>query len=99
MKPCPGDTTPNLIHFIQYMFPDGRPVDQWIPRSKDVFDKAAALWAIGAKLEIENNAGTIWMSCTLNDKACDRVCENGPGLEVFIDHLINEAHERWILKS
>jgi hypothetical protein len=87
---------PNGVHFIQFIFPNGRRSDQWIQRPPDIFEKARALWAAGYRLEIENKDGQIWMSCVKHSDdamAFDRLCANGPEVPEKVDELIIEAYE------
>ena len=96
MKKCPSDDTPNMIHFTQFLFPDGARVDQWVPRSKEIYDLACDLYNNGFRFEIENNCGKIWMRTIKGEESVDRFCSNGPDVPDKIDEMIKEAHERFL---
>jgi hypothetical protein len=99
MKKNHEDRSENLVHFIQFLFPNGTRSDQWIQRAPEIYHKAVALWAAGFSLEIENRHGTIWMSAIKHseDLFVDRFCENGPEVLVMVDQIINEAHDKFII--
>jgi len=88
----------NSVHFIQFMFPDGRRDDQWIPRPKEIVEMAKELWRSGFSLEIENDNERIWMSCVNHklDQAIDRVCTNGRDVPDKVDELIKDAYIKFV---
>lgn len=91
---------PGEVHFIQFMFPDGERINQWVERTPEIADKARALWAAGFSLEIENFCGHVWMSAVRHstNESVDRHCNNGPEVPAAVDSLIDEAYAKFILK-
>lgn len=88
------------IKFIQFMFPNGIQKEAIIKeaiiyRPEPIADRASVLADNGFSMEIENNGGTIWMSCVNHDteKAFVRVVNNGQEVPIAIDSMINEAFE------
>jgi len=100
MKPHPS-LKGNYIHFIQYLFPNGKTDDQWIKCSIETYDKAKELWESGFYLEIENQDGKIWATVInhTEEMVVDRFCSNGTDVPQMIDNLIIEAFNKFIYKN
>lgn len=85
--PPAGD---RVIHFTQFLLPDGRrnPIEIWRPAS--IADKADAIRDAGFRFECEV-LSTGHVSLTITDDEMDRAIEivaNGPGVLAAVDRLI-----------
>ena len=84
------------IPFTQYMRPDGRRVEISIERPEEICKKAEAIINAGYCFEIEVLT-TGLVSMTISDDEADHdmeIVDNGPGVPVAVDRMINRFYER-----
>lgn len=87
-----------MIHFTQYMRPDGRKQDTTIERPEVVEALARKIVEAGGRFEIEVlRTGAISLEVVADDPDDDlrsvahELCSNGPEVLVAVDKLVEEA--------
>ena len=92
----PLEDQPKEVHFTQYLMPDGRKTDVWIPVPDDVYKKAQEIESSGLRFEIEmlSDYKTISMTITepnLEGEELDldcHLCKNGPEVPETVQKMI-----------
>lgn len=89
-----------MIHFTQYMRPNGRKQATTIDRPEEVEAVARKVVEAGGRFEIEMlNNGTISMEVVADDpddpgelrSLAHELCSNGPDVPVSVDKLVADA--------
>lgn len=93
-----------MIHFTQYLRPNGVTLHRTFEASREVEALADELVAAGYRFEVELlSSGHVHMDCcgpVLHDRSDDgaialELCDNGPPVEAAVERLVRGAHAAW----
>lgn len=85
------------IEFTQFLFPNGNRKQVQMSVDKESFDKYKKLKKLGFSFEIENNKGSVWMSCINydTDMVVNTIVPNGPEVPIAVRKVIEVAFARF----